>query len=101
MNKVTENNKVLINLDNVFQEYGDIVKLNDMIKMLKIGRNEAYKIINSNKVISFGNPHKILKSSIIDYIKEQIINNYYYQEYTKAEKSQCISIIDNKMASNL
>lgn len=55
----------------MFKEYPDVVKVNDLMDMLHIGRNKAYELLNTNtiKSIRIGNRHLIPKFRIIDFIK--------------------------------
>ena len=36
--------------NNIFTDYKDVVNIKDLQKMLGIGRNLAYKLINENKI---------------------------------------------------
>ena len=47
----------------MFNEYNDVVKINDLIKMLGIGRNTAYKLVNTQAIpnIRIGRKHYITK----------------------------------------
>lgn len=47
----------------MFNEYNDVVKINDLIKMLGIGRNTAYKLVKTNAIpsIRIGRKHYIAK----------------------------------------
>lgn len=47
----------------IFNEYNDVVKINDLIKMLGIGRNTAYKLVKTNAIpsIRIGRKHYITK----------------------------------------
>lgn len=58
------------NKDNFFAEYPDIITPDDLMKMLRIGRNAAYALIHSNTIQSFrvGKRYKITKQSVIEYI---------------------------------
>lgn len=55
---------------NMFAEYPDIVTVYDMQKMLGIGRNKAYELVNSNKIscIHIGRKIYIPKIRIIEFI---------------------------------
>lgn len=57
----------------MFNIYGDIVSIQDMMKMLSIGKNKAYELVNSGIIKSFriGNHIRICKTSIIQYISSQ------------------------------
>lgn len=56
----------------MFENYPDIVSVEQLQKMLNIGRNTAYKLINENyiKSIKIGKIYKIPKIYIEDYILE-------------------------------
>ncbi|MBP1547045.1 MAG: helix-turn-helix domain-containing protein [Oscillospiraceae bacterium] len=66
-----------MNYTNMFNEYPDIVTTNEMIKMLRIGRNKAYELLNSNAIRSIlagnkGRTRYIPKECIIDYLSKQL-----------------------------
>ena len=48
----------------------DILTVREMMDMLAIGKNTAYKLIHEGKVSSFrlGNSYKILRKSVEEYI---------------------------------
>ncbi len=56
----------------MFNEYPDVVTIDDLTSMLSIGRNTAYKLINDKKIksIRIGKIHRIPKIYIIEYLKE-------------------------------
>ena len=51
----------------------DILTVREMMDMLAIGKNTAYKLIHDGKVKSFrlGNSYKILRKSVEEYIYSQ------------------------------
>jgi len=55
----------------LFENYKDVVNIEDLTQMLNIGRNKAYELINSGIIKSFkiGKIHKIPKVWIMDYIQ--------------------------------
>ncbi|MDD4772922.1 MAG: helix-turn-helix domain-containing protein [Eubacteriales bacterium] len=55
----------------MFEDYPDVVTINDLVKMLNIGRNSAYKLIKEKKIksIQIGKVHRIPKIYIIDYLE--------------------------------
>lgn len=57
----------------LFEEYKDVVNIEELSQMLNIGKNKAYELINSSKIKSFkiGKIHKIPKIWIIEYIQMQ------------------------------
>lgn len=61
---------MLLNDKNIFTNYPDVVKVKDLQKMLGIGRNLAYTIINNNqlKVLNHGNVILIPKQNVIDFL---------------------------------
>lgn len=54
----------------MFKEYKDVVGVLDLCKMLSIGKNTAYKLLNSGEIksVKVGKVHKIPKQNIIDYL---------------------------------
>lgn len=56
--------------DILYSEYPDIVTPDDLMKMLRVGRNAAYVLIRSNTIPSFrvGKRYKITKQSVIEYV---------------------------------
>ena len=56
----------------MFENYPDVVSINDLTEMLHIGRNTAYKLINNKEIksIRIGKVHKIPKSYVIEYLKQ-------------------------------
>jgi excisionase family DNA binding protein len=57
----------------MFSDYPDIVTVDELVKMLSIGRNAAYALLQNGSVSSFkiGKCYKIPKLSVIDYVLEQ------------------------------
>lgn len=58
----------------MFENYHDIVTVEELCEMLVIGRTQAYKILKSNEIASvrIGRAHKIPKAAVIQYIDYQI-----------------------------
>ena len=54
----------------MFSEYPDVVCVDDLTKMLHIGRNKAYELINSNTIqsIKIGKKYIIPKFRVIDFL---------------------------------
>ena len=65
-------NNSQLNIKNIFTNYPDVVKVKDLQKMLGIGRNLAYTIINNNtiKSIKSGNVILIPKQNVIDFLND-------------------------------
>lgn len=59
-----------INKD-IFTDYPDVVSIEDLTKMLRIGKNKAYELVNTNviKSIRIGKKHIIPKFRIIDFLQ--------------------------------
>ena len=59
-----------LNTQNIFTNFGDVVKVKDLQKMIGIGRNLAYELIATNKIksIKSGNLILIPNQNIIDYL---------------------------------
>jgi hypothetical protein len=55
----------------MLEEYPDILTVEQLQKILKVGRNTAYKLLNDNiKSIRIGKIHKIPKISVIQYLQK-------------------------------
>lgn len=54
----------------MFNEYDDVVTVNDVMHMLHIGRSAVYKLLNEGKIktVRMGKKFIIPKSSIIEFI---------------------------------
>lgn len=61
----------------LFENYPDILTVNQTRNALGIGRKGVYKLLESNSICYFkiGNAYKIPKSSLIDFIKQGCKNN--------------------------
>ena len=57
----------------MFEQFKDIVSVSEMQKMLSVGKNTAYDLLNKNKIqsIRIGRIHKIPKVNIIKYLQEK------------------------------
>lgn len=58
---------------NIFKEYDDVVTVDDVMKMLHIGRNIVYKLLNDNsiKTVKVGKRFIIPKRSVIEFVTIQ------------------------------
>jgi len=58
----------------MFENYRDVVGIDELCEMIGVGRNKAYTLINTGEIKSFtvGKTHKIPKKCVIDYINENI-----------------------------
>lgn len=54
----------------MFNNYSDLLTLEELCEILLIGRNQAYTLLNSGKIkaLKIGRAWKIPKQSVIDYI---------------------------------
>ena len=54
----------------MFENYSDIVTVDQLAKMLKIGRNTAYELVRANIIpsVRVGRNIRIPKQTIIEYI---------------------------------
>lgn len=54
----------------MFEQYNDIVTLDEMAEMLGVGRNHAYLLLKNNQVKSFknGRSWKVPKLAVVEYI---------------------------------
>ena len=58
---------------NIFKEYDDVVTVDDVMKMLHIGKSNVYKLLRDNSIknVKVGKRFIIPKSSIIEFITIQ------------------------------
>lgn len=70
-------NNTQLNTKNIFTDFPDVVKVKDLQKMLRIGRNLAYELISTNEIksIKSGNLILIPKQNVIDYLNKGDDNN--------------------------
>jgi excisionase family DNA binding protein len=61
----------------MFENYNDMVNLEDLQKMLGIGKNKAYELLKNKEIENFkiGREYKIPKVAIINYINSKIGTN--------------------------
>jgi excisionase family DNA binding protein len=57
----------------MFNEYGDLVNVEELCEMLSIGRNSAYQLLASGqlKAFRFNRKWKIPKQGVINYVLSQ------------------------------
>lgn len=57
----------------MFNNYDDILSINDLTEALKIGSSQAYKLVKAGKIKAYkkGKDWKISKIALIDYVKEK------------------------------
>ncbi|CAM4344460.1 excisionase family DNA binding protein [Paenibacillus endophyticus] len=57
----------------MLDNYEDILTVNDLADMLKIGKNTAYQLINTGQIksVKLGRIHRIPRQNVIDYIIEK------------------------------
>ena len=57
----------------MFENFDDILNVDDVAKALKIGTSQAYKLVRSGKIQAFkeGRAWKISKQALINYIMNQ------------------------------
>lgn len=61
----------------MLKEYPDIMSLKDLMRVLDIGKNKAYELLNNKSIEHFriGNSFKIPKISVINYIEDEMKKN--------------------------
>ena len=57
----------------MFEEYNDLLTVEELCEMLSIGKNSAYKLLASGdlKCFRYNRVWKIPKQGIIEYVKQQ------------------------------
>lgn len=71
---MSNNNINIPNTENLFENYPDVVKVEQLKKMLpKMGKNKIYKLLQENKIYSkkIGRDYYIPKTSVIKYLMEK------------------------------
>lgn len=58
----------------MLNNYDDVLGVQDLCKILHIGRNTAYRYLNSNLIRNrkVDNKYFILKSAVIDFLNEEV-----------------------------
>jgi len=61
----------------MFDQYNDIMTIEDVQKCLEIGRTTAYKLLNSGKIrhMRIGTKIKIPKQFLVEYINRECYND--------------------------
>ena len=56
----------------MFSQYGDVVTVEELAKMLKVGRNTAYELVRSGAVpsIKIGRQIRVSKQTVIAYLSQ-------------------------------
>jgi excisionase family DNA binding protein len=62
----------------MFEQYDDVVTVEQLAKMLKIGRNTAYELVRSGLVpsVKIGRQIRVTKRAVIDYLSRTEIIRY-------------------------
>jgi len=60
-----------VNKQEIFAEYPDVLTVDELIRMMRIGRNNAYDLLRSGKIRSFkvGKHYRITKKDAISYLE--------------------------------
>lgn len=68
----TEEQKNSTDMKMIFSEYDDIVSVDDVMKMLHIGRSNVYKLLRDKEIksIRIGVKYIIPKKSIIEFLEK-------------------------------
>ena len=56
--------------NDLFREYNDVVDIDDLQKMLKIGRSTAYEIVKNGRIktVKIGKRYIIPKQSVMEFL---------------------------------
>lgn len=56
---------------NMFENYPDVVSIDDLMEMLRIGKNTAYKLVNEKRIksIRIAGKYKIPKCCVIEFLQ--------------------------------
>jgi excisionase family DNA binding protein len=55
----------------MFNDFDDVITVEDLCKMLKIGKNKAYKLLSTGLIrsIKIGKTYKIPKIYVLEFLK--------------------------------
>ncbi|ROR28516.1 excisionase family DNA binding protein [Mobilisporobacter senegalensis] len=61
----------------MFNEFEDLITIDDLCDMLNIGKNSAYNLLKDKKIKAFriGRVWKIPKKSVEEYVQRESIDN--------------------------
>ncbi|WP_313256634.1 helix-turn-helix domain-containing protein [Lacrimispora sp.] len=61
----------------MLEQYDDVISVKELCEILKIGRNRAYELLQTNQIKGFqmGRPWKIPKIAIEEYLKTNSTSN--------------------------
>ena len=61
----------------MFEEFNDVVTVNEMCMMLRIGRNAAYELLQTGEIknIRVGKKYIIPKQSIVNFVNSKCYNS--------------------------
>lgn len=59
-------------MNGIFEEYSDIVSVEELMRMLRIGKNKAYELVQTGKIksVRIGQIYKIPKLEIIEFLNK-------------------------------
>lgn len=62
----------------MYDDYNEIITVEELAEILRIGKNSAYKLVNSAEIESFrvNNSHRIQRSAVSDYIIRKSKSKY-------------------------
>lgn len=63
-------NEQSIEKTELLSDYNDVLKFNEMLKALRIGRNKGYELLRNNVIVAkrIGNNYRIPKINVINYL---------------------------------
>lgn len=61
----------------LFEEFSDVVTIDDLRNMLKIGKTLAYSLVKENKIesVKVGRNYRIQKIKVIEYLEKEKVND--------------------------
>jgi len=64
-------------MKNIFESYSDIVSVDDIMRMLGIGKSSVYSLLKTNQIkhVRVGRKYIIPKQAVIDFINGVCYNN--------------------------
>ena len=58
----------------MFEQFGDVVTVEELAKMLRVGRNTAYELVRSRQIpsVKIGRQIRVAKKMVAEYMVQQV-----------------------------
>ncbi len=82
----------------MLEQYDDVISVKELCEILRIGRNRAYELLQTNQIKGFqmGRPWKVPKVAVEEFLK----NNSILKESYKVQKEDSINYFFEEINHN-